>query len=147
MNGFRENILSLIAVLAVPLAFVAVFPLEAVSFAPSDGARASQAPSAAIVILDSDAVARAMRTTRILSRHERGGDAAVVDLLTVDLPGAEAAPVMPIEARGRAATPTVVGGGIPPFLPSRRAAAPVRISVEAAADALPFPRKELLMLN
>ena len=147
MTGFRENILSFFAVLAVPLGFMAVFPLEAVRFVPADRARVPQAPSASIVTLDSDAVAKAMRTTRILSRHERVGDAAVADLLSVDLPGAEIAPVMPIGTRGRAKAPAVVEGGIPPFLPSRRAAAPVRIPAGTGGDALPFPREELLMLN
>ena len=146
MRGLGEDLVSLAAVLAVPLGFALSFPREAVDFSASRGGGASR-PSVSIVFLDSSSVARAMRSARILSKHEGGGDASGVNLLSEDLPGADVSPVMPIGARGRTAAPAVIGGGVPPFLPSRRAAAPVRIPGGKDADALPFPRTELLKLN
>ena len=146
MKNLREELVSLAAVIAVPLGFAAVFPRAAIGFSASDGDVAS-GPSASVVFLDSDSVVRAMRSARILSKHEGGGDASVADLLSAELPGADVSPVMPIGSRVRAPAPTVVEGGIPPFLPSRRAAAPVRIRGGKNVDALPFPRTELLKLN
>ena len=70
-----------------------------------------------------------------------------VDLLSADLPGTETAPMMSTGSRPRTDALPVVGDGMPPFLPSRRAAAPVRISVETRRDDAPFPRTELLKLN
>ena len=70
-----------------------------------------------------------------------------VDLLSADLPGTETAPMMSAGSRPRTDALPIVGDGMPPFLPSRRAAAPVRISVETRRDDAPFPRTELLKLN
>ena len=81
-----------------------------------------------------------------MSRNTEGGRLSV-DLLSADLPGTEAAPMMSAGSRPRTDALPVVGDGIPPFLPSRRAAAPVRISVETGRDDAPFPRTELLKLN
>ena len=145
MRTWRGDLLSVAAVLAVPLGLATAFPRAAIGFSAADVAR-TPAPGVSIVFLDAGAVARAMRTTRILSRNEGGGSAGA-DLFVVDLPRQDAIPTMPIESRSRAKAPSVVEGGIPPFLPSRRAAAPVRISGGEDADPLPFPRKELLKLN
>ena len=147
MRGWREDFLSIAAVLAVPLGFVAVFPLETVDFAASCGSRQPSAPSASIVFLDSDSVVRAMRSTRILSKRERGGVAAGADLLSAALPEPDAVPMMPIGSRDRSTAPAVVEGGIPSFLPSRRAAEPVRIPAGKDGETPPFPRTELLKLN
>lgn len=145
MRGLRGDLVSVAAVLAVPLGLAAVFPREAIGFSASDTVPCASASSVSIVFLDAVSVSRAMSSARSLSKAE--GSVAGINLLSAELPGPDALPMMPISSRSRAKTPTVVEGGTPPFLPSRRAAAPVRISGGQAGDALPFPRKELLKLN
>ena len=145
MKGLRGDLLSVAAVLSVPLGLAAVFPREAIGFSASDVVGRAREQEMSIVFLDSDAVSRAVQATRILSRKEGGGAGA--ELLVAELPGPGAVPAMPIEFRSRPKAPAVVEGGVPPFLPSRRAAAPIRISGGKDADALPFPRNELLKLN
>ena len=146
MKGLREDLFSVAAVLAVALGFVSAIPLELIGFSASRDADRPSAPAASIVFLDSSSVARAMRATRILSRHEGEGTVAE-DLLTAELPGREAEPMMPKVSRLRSEQPSVIEGGIPPFLPSRRAAAPVRIPAGKDVGSLPFSRDELLKLN
>ncbi len=134
------------AVLAVVLGFALAIPRELIGFSASrDIVRPSQT-AASIVFLDAAAVTRAMRATRILSRHEGEGNVAA-DLLGTELPGPVMEPMMPKASRFRLKQPTVIEGGIPPFLPSRRAAAPVRISADKDVGPLPFSRDELLKLN
>ena len=147
MKGIREDLLSVAAVLAVALGFALAIPRELIDFSASrDVARRPSESAASIVFLDSSAVTRAMRATRILSRHEGEGTVAE-DLLTAELPGREAEPMMPKVSRLRSEQPSVIEGGIPPFLPSRRAAAPVRIPAGKDVGSLPFSRDELLKLN
>ena len=147
MTGVRGDLLSVVAVLAVPLGLAVTFPREAIGFSASGAVRRTGDQQLAFVFLDSDAVAKAMQSTRILSKREERGGTVGADLLSADLPGTETTPVMSIDSRDRTAAPTVVESGVPPFLPSRRAAAPVRISAEAEKDDPPFPRNELLKLN
>ena len=148
MKGMHGELLSIAAVLAVLLGFAAVFPYEAIGFVPardSDAVREGLS-SASIVFLDEAAVARAVRTTRILSRGE--GDGRVrADLLAPELPDADPLPMMPLDVRSRSKAPSVVECGIPPFQPSLRAPPPVRIAAEQIRDEPPFPRNELLKLN
>ena len=146
MKGFREDILSVAAVLAVALGFASAIPRELIGFSASRDIGRPSSTAASIVFLDSAAVTRAMRATRILSRHEGGGSVAA-DLLAAELPGQDAEPMMPRASRFSPEQPTVVEGGIPPFLPSRRAAAPNRILAGKDVGSLPFSRDELLRLN
>ena len=144
MKGLREDILSAAAVLSVPLALALAFPREAICFAASrDAARSKSSDS--IVFLDASAAAKALRMTKILPRSERGGIAA--DLLPAELPGADAASMTSVDLQRSPARPSVIESGLSPFLPSRRAEAPTRISGGEAVDELPFPRNELLKLN
>ena len=145
MMDLSGDALSVVAVLAVALGLAAAFPREAIGFSASGEVPRTPEASVSIVFLDSVSVARAMRSTRILSRHEDA--AASADLLTPELPGARAMPVMPIGFRPPQGSPAVIGGGIPPFLPSRRAVAPTRIVGGKDGDELPFSRNELLKLN
>ena len=146
MRSLGSEILSVATVLAVPLGLAAVFPYGALGFSPVRTSARPPRPSAAIVVLDEAAVARTLRAAKTMSRNTEGGRMSV-DLLSADLPEAEAAPMMPAGSRPRTDALPVVGDGIPPFLPSRRAAAPVRISVETGRDDAPFPRAELLRIN
>ena len=146
MKGLREDILSVAAVLAVALGFVSAIPRELIGFSAGKDIGRPPSTAASIVFLDSAAVARVMRTTRILSRHE-GDGAVVADLLAAELPELVTEPMMPRAPRFHLGRPMVVEGGIPPFLPSRRAAAPVRIPAGKDVGSLPFSRDELLKLN
>ena len=146
MRRLRSEILSVATVLAVPLGLVAIFPYGALGFSPVRTTDRPPRPSAAIVFLDDATVARTLRAARTMSRNAEGGRTSV-DLLSADLPGAETAPMMSAGSRPRTDALPVVGDGMPPFLPSRRAAAPVRISVETGRDDAPFPRVELLKIN
>ena len=146
MKGLREDILSMVAVLAVALGFVSAIPRELIGFSASRDMGRPSSAAASIVFLDSAAVTRAMRATRILSRHEGVGTVAA-DLLVAELPEPVAEPMMSRAFRPYPERPTVIEGGLPPFLPSRRAAAPVRIPVGKDVGSLPFSRDELLKLN
>ena len=145
MKGLREDLLSVAAVLSVLLALALAFPREAICFVASrDDARGMSTDS--IVFLDASAAAKALRATKILPRGERGGIAA--DLLPAELPGPDAVSMMSVDLQRRPPRPSVVESGLSPFLPSRRAPSPVRISGgKKADDGLPFPRSELLKLN
>lgn len=146
MRGLREDLFSVTAVLVVVLGFALVIPRELIGFSASRGDAHPSPTAASIIFLDSPAVTRAMRATRILSRHEGDGN-VVADLLGTELLGPIAEPVMPAVSRLCSERPTVIEGGIPPFLPSRRAAAPVRIPAGKDVGVLPFSRDELLKLN
>lgn len=146
MKGFREDLLSVAAVLAVVLSFASAFPRELIGFPVGKDSGRPSSPTASVVFLDSAAATRAMRATRILSRHEGDGTVAA-DLLATELPELAVEPMMPRSPRSHLEQPTVVEGGMPPFLPSCRAAAPIRIPVGKDAGVLPFSRDELLKLN
>ena len=146
MKGFREDLLSVAAVLAVVLGFASAFPRELIGFSVGKDSSRPSLPTTSIVFLDSAAVTRAMRATRILSRHEGGGTVAA-GLLAAELPEPVAEPMMPRTSRFRPESPTVIEGGMPPFLPSRRAAAPIRIPVGKDVGGLPISRNELLKLD
>ena len=146
MKGFREDLLSMTAVLAVALGFASAIPRELIGFSAGKDTGRPSSTAASIVFLDSSAVARAMRATRILSRHEGDGTVAA-DLLAAELPELVAEPMMSKALRFHREQPMVIEGGLPPFLPSCRAAAPVRIPVGKDFGSLPFSRDELLKLN
>ena len=146
MKGFREDFLSVAAVLAVVLGFASAIPRELIGFSANKDIGRPSASAASIVFLDSAAVTRAMRATRILSRREGDGTVAA-DLLVAELPEPVAEPMISRTSRPHLERPTVIEGGMPPFLPSRRAAAPVRIPVGKDVGSLPFSRDELLKLN
>ena len=146
MKGIREDFVSVAVVLAVVLGLASAIPRELIGFSVSKDTVRPSSAAASIVFLDSADVTRAMRATRILSRHE-GDGTVVADLLATDLPELVAEPMMPRAPRFHLEQPTVIEGGVPPFLPSRRAAAPVRIPVGKDVGFLPFSRDELLKLN
>ena len=146
MKGLREDFLSVTAVLAVVLGLASAVPRELIGFSASKDIGRPSSAAASIVFLDSAAVTRAMRATRILSRHE-GGRTVAADLLAAELPKLVAEPMMSRAPRFHLERPTVIEGGIPPFLPSCRAVAPVRIPVGKDVGTLPFSRDELLKLN
>ena len=150
MRSICSELLSVAEVFAVPLMIAAAFPRDAIGFSASRDARRADGQTASIVFLDDAAVNRVMRDARTVSRSEERGR-AYIDLISPELPDSENEPTAVIEfLRRPSAAPSaapVVESGISPYLPSRRAAAPVRISAEEVRDEPPFPRKELLKLN
>ena len=146
MRSIGSEILSVATVLSVPLVLAAIFPREALDLSSVRSAPRPARASAAIVFLDDAAVARTLHAARSMPRGEERGR-MYIDLLDTELPGTDDAPIMSVDSRPRPSALPVVESGLPPFLPSRRAAAPVRISVEAGRDDAPFPRTELLKMN
>ena len=146
MRSVRSELLSVAEVLALPLVIAVAFPRDAIRFSASRSARSAGVPTASIVFLDEASVARAERAARTVSRHE-DGDRAYVELLARELPPAGNEPMAAALPRRIPSELPVVESGIPPFLPSRRAAAPVRISAETVKDKPAFSREELLKLN
>ncbi len=146
MRSVGSELLSVAAVLALPIGIASVFPSGAIGFTPSSLAASPDVRTASIVFLGEGNVARVIRASRTVSR---GGDAGrpSVDLLPLELPGADESPTAVIGLRRAPDNPPVVENGIPPFLPSRRAPAPVRISAETAKEKPVFARDELLKLN
>ena len=150
MRSVASELLSVVTVLTIPLGIASVFPRAAISFMASRPATAADGRSASIIFLDEADVARMMRAARTMSRSEGNGHSRI-DLLAAELPGADELPMAAI-GFGRRSNPgvssvPVVENGISPFLPSRRAAAPVRISAETEKEEPVFSRNELLKLN
>ena len=146
MRSVRSELLSVVEVLALPLVIAAAFPYDAIRLPASRSARSADVPTASIVFLDEASVARAERAARSVSRHGEG-DRAYVELLAPELPPAGNEPMAASVPRRVSSELPVVENGIPPFLPSRRAAVPVRISAETVKDEPAFSREELLKLN
>ena len=146
MRSVKSELLSVAEVLALPLMVAAAFPFGAIGFSASRDAQAAGGPTASLVFLDEVSVARVMRAARTMSRSE-DDSRAYVDLLPAELPPVGNGPVMAIGSRQSPSALPVVESGVPPFLPSRRAAAPARIPVEATKVAPAFSRDELLKLN
>ena len=146
MRSVGSELLSVAEVLAIPLVIAAAFPRAAIGFSAARDIRSAERHPASIVFLDDAAVTRIQHAVRAVSRNADSGR-AYIDLISTELPETTHGPMAEIEFRRRTDAPPVVENGIPPFLPSRRAAAPVRISVEAEKETPAFTRDELLKLN
>ena len=146
MRSVGSEFLSIAAVLALPIGIASVFPYGAIGFSPSRPAASPDVRTAAIVFPGEEEVARVIRASRTVSRGEEAGR-SYVSLLPSELPEADESPTAVIGLRRKPDDPPVVENGIPPFLPSRRAPAPVRISAETAKEKPVFAREELLKLN
>ena len=146
MRSIKSEFLSVAEVLAIPLLVAVAFPRGAIGFSASRSARSPGASTASIVFLDETSVARAVRAARTVSRHEDGGR-TYIDLLDSELSPAENKPMAAVLPGRLPSALPVVENGVPPFLPSRRAAAPVRIPASPVKDEPPFSRDELLKLN
>ena len=146
MRSVKSELLSVAEVLVFPLLIAAAFPYGAIRFSASREPRPSGGSAAAVVFLDDESVARAVRAARTVSRRA-DGDRAYINLFSPELPSAGNEPMAAIAPRRVPSALPVVESGVPPFLPSRRAAAPVRISAEPLKDEPAFSRDELLKLN
>ena len=146
MRSVRSELLSVAAVLALPIGIASVFPYGVIRFSASHPVVSPDARTASIVFLDEAAVARVIRAARTVSRGEEARR-SYVNLLPAELPEVDEVPTAAIGLRRKPDDPPVVENGIPPFLPSRRASAPVRIPAETAKEKPVFSRDELLKLN
>ena len=146
MRSVRSELLSVTAVLALPIGIASVFPYGSLEFSASRPAVSPGVSTASIIFLDEEDVARVIRAVRTVSRREEAGR-SYVNLLPAELPGADESPTGAIELRREPNVPPVVENEIPPFLPSRRASAPVRIPAETVKEEPVFSRTELLRLN
>ena len=146
MRSVRSEFLSVAAVLALPIGIASVFPYGAIGFSVSRPAVSPDVRMASIVFPGEEDVARVIRAARTVSRGKDAG-CSYVNLLPSELPGAGESPAVAIGLCRKPEDPPIVENGIPPFLPSRRASAPVRISAETAKEKPAFSRDELLKLN
>ena len=110
MRSIGSELLSVAAVLAVPIGIASVFPYGALGFSAARPAVPAERRTASIVFLDETAVARVMREARSISRTE-GGGRAHVDLLSRELPGANDLPRAAIGLRRHPDSPV---SAVPP---------------------------------
>lgn len=146
MRSVRSELLSVAAVLALPIGIASVFPYGAIGFSVSKPAASPDVRTASIVFPGEEEIARVMRAARTVSRGEDVGR-SYVNLLPSELPGAGESPPVAIGLCRKPDDPPVVENGISPFLPSRQASAPVRISAETVKEKPVFARDELLKLD
>ena len=99
---------------------------------------------AAYVFMDGQAEAMFLRKAK--GTWKKGGR-EYVDMFVAELPEEQKQPVLTSASRTPPPPLPIVRGGRSPFLPSCRAAAPVRIPAEPAKDEPAFSRDELLKLN
>lgn len=147
-RSIRSECAILSVVFALPAALACLFPYGALNFraSASDGRADAQV---AFVTLTPEAERAAVRAAR-LSSHSSEGDVRtlVADLLADELPQEQSAAVLTLGERSRLPAPTRMEAPVSPFLPSRRAAPPVRIKKEDGDVVTPpFSKEELLKMN
>ena len=140
------EVVSLIAVAAVTVATVSVFPLDALRSGVSRAVSPEAASTAAFVFLDETTEVAVLRAAKDV-RRKVGGERLLADLAYVELPESPRFPLLSSDVLVRSQDLAVVGPGVVPFLPSRRAPPPRRIAPEPAEETLAFPRSELLKLK
>lgn len=148
MRGLGRELMSLGAVLAIPVGIAFVLPYEAFQFRAAARSEGRQS-SVAFVRLSSEAEMRAMR----VAKTSWQGDGESVrnrraDIYFAELPEEDFPSVMPVRERSHEAESDVVGCGRTPFLPSLRAAPPARIAPDDKPEDQPaFSREELLKID
>lgn len=145
----RNDVYSLLLLLAVPAALLPVFPFSAVGYEAASGDFGSASADCAFVRLDDRAERAALAAARAAWQHGSGNVRSLrADISAGALPDAPAVDVIRERTR-RAYSP---GSGLyrPSLLPPTLAAPPpARIAVETggAPEAEAFPREELLKLD
>ncbi len=145
----RHELYSLASVLAIPIAFLVVFPTEAIAFRPSPDREAEPA-SCAFVTLSDDEIAQAVSDARAAWRVGTEGVRKLrVDLSVETMPEEPHSTVMSADEREPVPRATRLHYDAPPFPPTLAAPRPDRIAQERKSldDALPFPRADLLKLD
>lgn len=150
MSLFGSEITSLVPVTLVTAAVVLSFPREALTFRPpADEANVrTGSAGASFVTLDERTEAESLLKVRDTWRKGGGERGRVyADLLFADLPEAPNRPMLSVDSRPASAAFPLVEAGRSPYLPSRRAADPVRLPDVKREEVLPFPREELLKID
>ena len=148
MKRLGSEMASFLTVLAVSAGVASVFPYGALAFRATACSRVVE-PAAAFVRLTPDEEARAMRAAKTSWQ----GDGSSVrnaraDIFFSELPEETLPTVLSAKERVRTFEMPVVGCGMSPFLPSRRAAPLQRIApTDRQEDSLPFSREELLKID
>lgn len=146
MKGIGEFRMML-ETLAVPFAIAVIFPYCAIGFSAARTPPARDDSRLEIVFLDEGAERSAVRLAKGPARENHGGGETYAELLGVDLPAETVLPVVPADMRIRPPALPIAQSGVPAFLPSQRAAAPVRIVPDPPDESAPFSRSELLKLD
>lgn len=148
MKRLGSEMASILTVLTVAVGIASVFPYGALAFRATSCSRVVK-PTAAFVRLTPDEEARALRAAKTSWQGDGSGVRnARADIFFSELPAETLPTVLSERERTRTFEMPVVGCGMSPFLPSRRAAAPQRIAPpDRQEDPLPFSRKELLKID
>lgn len=147
MRSLASEFTTIAAVLAVTAGIAAIFPYSAIGWRARTVA--AKPPSVAFVTLAAGEESTAMRAAKASWQNDAGGVLRVrADLSFGELPTAPEEEALDVSARTRPPRAGDVGWEAPPFLPSRAAPPPQTIPDDGPeAEALPFPREELLSLE
>ena len=147
MRDVRSEIASALTVVTVVALVALSYPYGAVGFHASNRAPAKRF-AAALVRLTPEEERDALRVVRTSWRGDGGVRHMRADLFLAELPDdVSGRPVMPERVRPNPVPMPAAEVDWAPFLPSRRAAPPVRIEPSGTDDLQTFPRNELLKLN
>lgn len=145
MKRARNEFLSLLVALSLPVAVFCVLPYSTLWFAARESPMAPS-PFAAFVSLTPEEEAQAMRRAKSAGAGEASGlsirpSDLVMRVLSDDLP----APVVRLPDRARPPAPGRVRFRPPPYLPTRAAPAPTGIPAEKdVPPAVGFSKEDLL---
>lgn len=144
----RNEIYSLVAVLAVPFLIGLVFPYESFNRQPAPDA-VPKDPSCAFVYLTADEESSAMTASRTAWKVDMAGTRGLhADLSVSEIPEEEARDVMDVSERRPFPSPGVIRLPYTPLPPTMAAGKAERLApVETGDDGVAFPRSELLKLD
>ena len=147
MRSLGSELATVVTVLSIPAGIALVLPYEAFEFKAMTRTEQT-APVAAFVRLSPEQETRAMLAAKTSWQDDGSARRQRADIYFAELPEESFPSVMPDRERRRDVRAPIVSCEITPFLPSRRAAPPVRIVPDAKVeDPLPFPREELLKID
>lgn len=148
MRSARAEIVSVLGVAAIVSAVALSYPYGAMDFRATVRTPAKRFV-AALVRLTPNEEREALKVVRTSWRGDGGVRHMRADLFLSELPDdVSGRPVMPDLVRANSSPLPAAEVDWMPFLPSQRAAPPVRIApADTADDLLAFPRNELLKIN
>lgn len=147
MKGIGSELASIMTVLSIPVGIALVFPYEGLGFRAS-ARETSKQPAVSFVRLSSDEEARAMRAAKTSWQNSESVRNRQADIYFSELPEETFPSVMTEKERRHEAELPIVERGEVPFLPSCRAAPPLRISPDGKReDPSAFSREELLKID
>jgi len=146
LRGVFSELLSMAAVLSIPLGIVLSFPLSPFGFRATEVVR--RPAQVAFVTMSPEAERLALRAVRASWRERVGGVRRLqADLFCAELPEDERMSVLTVRDRSRPPAPPMAECERTPFLPSQKAPPPRPIAAGAETVPPTFPREELLKMN